>query len=109
MRQPKYSIRKDDQVMVTCGKDRGRTGRVARVIPSRGAVVVEKLNMIKRHTRPSALSRHGGIIEKEAPLNISNVAFLCSKCKVPVRLGKKTLKDGKKVRFCRKCGEVIDK
>jgi large subunit ribosomal protein L24 len=106
---PRYRIRKDDQVMVIRGKERGKTGRVTRVLPERGAVIIEKLNMVKRHQRPSQKHRHGGIIEKEAPINISNVMPICDKCKKQVRMGRKTMEDGKKVRYCKKCGEVLDR
>src|SRR3989304_4409244 len=70
---------------------------------------VKKLNMVKRHVKPSAKYKQGGIVEKEAPLSISNVMLICDKCKVPVRVGRKVLDDGKKVRCCKKCGEVMDK
>ncbi len=102
-----YKIRKDDQVMVITGREKGHTGKVSRVVPSKGLVYVEKLNMVKRHQKPSAKFKHGGIIEKEAPLNVSNVMLLCAKCKGPVRAGRKQLEDGSRVRFCRKCGEVF--
>jgi len=101
-------IRKDDQVMVMTGKEKGKTGKVARVAPGKGVVFIEKLNMVKRHQKPSAKYKHGGIIEKEAPIAISNVMMLCGKCKGPVRVGKKTDGD-KNVRVCKKCGEVFDK
>ena len=109
MPYPRYKIKKGDQVMVISGKEKGKTGKVSRVIPERGAVIVEKLNMVKRHVRPSPKYRHGGIIEKEAPIHISNVMIICEKCKGPVRVGKKILEDGGKVRYCKKCGEVIDR
>ncbi|MDP2688922.1 MAG: 50S ribosomal protein L24 [Deltaproteobacteria bacterium] len=101
-------IRKDDQVMVTTGKEKGKTGKVARVVPDKGVVYIEKVNMVKRHQRPSAKYKHGGIIEKEAPISISNVMLLCEKCKGPVRTGRKVDGD-KRVRFCKKCGEVLEK
>lgn len=101
-------IRKDDQVMVISGKEKGKTGKVLKVIPGKSAVLVDKLNMVKRHQKPSAKYKHGGIIEKEAPIHSSNVMLLCSKCKGPVRTGFKLLDDGKKVRFCKKCKEVIE-
>jgi large subunit ribosomal protein L24 len=106
---PRYKIRKDDQVMVVRGKERGKTGRVTRVLPERGTIIIEKLNIVKRHQRPSQKHRHGGIIEKEAPINISNVMLICDKCKKQVRMGRKTLEDGKKARYCKKCGEVLDR
>lgn len=102
-------IRKDDQIMVIAGKERGKTGKVTKVNPEKATVLVEKLNVVKRHQKPSQKYKHGGIIEKEAPIAISNVMLLCAKCKGPVRVGKKSLDDGKRVRFCKKCGEVLDK
>jgi large subunit ribosomal protein L24 len=102
-------IRRDDQIMVTSGREKGKTGKVMKVSPDKGTVLIEKLNMVKRHQKPSQKYKHGGIIEKEAPINISNVMLLCSKCKGPVRVGVKVLKDGKKTRFCKKCKEVLDK
>ncbi len=101
-------IRKDDQVMVISGKEKGKTGKVLRVIPEKNVVIVDKLNVVKRHQKPSAKYKHGGIIEKEAPIASSNVMLLCAKCKGPVKTGFKSLDDGKKVRFCKKCKEVIE-
>lgn len=102
-------IRKDDQIMVIAGREKGKTGKVMKVDPEKSKVYVEKLNMVKRHQKPSQKFKHGGIIEKEAPIAISNLMLLCEKCKGPVRVGKKLLEDGKRVRFCKKCGEVLDK
>lgn len=104
-----FKIRKDDQIMVMTGKERGKTGKVTRVNPEKETAMVEKLNMVKRHQKPSAKHKHGGIIEKEAPIAISNLMILCEKCKGPVRSGMKMLETGKKVRYCKKCGEVLDK
>jgi len=104
----KYRIRSNDEVIVITGRDKGARGKVTRVLPEKGKVVVSKVNMIKRHTKASQTSG-GGIIEREAPLEISNVQFFCPKCDAGVRLGIKTLEDGRKVRTCRKCGEVLDK
>lgn len=101
-------IRRDDEVQVIAGKDKGSRGKVIRVMTDKGRVLVSKVNLIKRHTKPSQAGR-GGIIEREAPLALSNVQFYCPKCKVGVRLGFKTLEDGRKVRFCRKCAEVVDR
>ncbi|MCK4739602.1 MAG: 50S ribosomal protein L24 [Deltaproteobacteria bacterium] len=102
-------IRKEDQVMVMCGKSKGKTGKISSVQISRGKVIVEKLNMVKRHQKPNDKFRQGGIIEKEAPIDISNVMLICNKCKGPVRVGIKFLDDDKKVRYCKKCDEVLDK
>lgn len=103
----KTRIRRDDEVIVIAGRDKGARGKVIRVLPAEGSILVSKVNMIKRHTRQTQVSA-GGIIEKEAPLEISNVQYFCSVCKTGVRLGAKTLEDGRKVRTCRKCGEVLD-
>ena len=103
----KTRIRRDDEVVVVAGRDKGTRAKVIRVMPQEGSVLVAKVNMIKRHTRQSQVSA-GGIIEKEAPMAISNVQYYCSKCESGVRLGVKTLEDGRKVRTCRKCDEVLD-
>jgi len=100
-------IRRDDEVVVIAGRDKGARGKVIKVLRADGSVLVAKVNMIKRHTRQTQNSS-GGIIEKEAPLNISNVQYFCAKCKTGVRLGVKSLEDGRKVRTCRSCGEVLD-
>ena len=104
-----FKIRKDDQIMVVTGKESGKTGKVLRVNPEKATVVIDKLNVVKKHQKPSAKFKHGGIIEKEAPMAISNVMLICEKCKGPVRVGKKVLEGGKKVRYCKKCGEVMDR
>jgi large subunit ribosomal protein L24 len=104
-----YHIKKDDFVKVIAGKDRGKRGKVLRVFPHEGRVTVERINMIKRHTRPTQKVQQGGIIEREGKLHISNVMLVCTKCDRGVRIGHKFLEDGKKVRMCRRCGEVLDK
>ncbi len=109
MQTIKYKIKKDDQVMIIKGKEQGKTGRVIKIDPVKGRVLIEKLNMVKKHAKPSQKHKEGGIIEKEAPLVVSNVMLICDKCKGPVRVGRKILDDGKKVRYCKKCGEVLEK
>lgn len=104
----KLHFKKDDQAIVIAGKEKGKSGKILRMISKKECVLIEKVNLVKRHSRPSAKNRQGGIIEKEAPIHISNVMILCSKCNSPVRIGRKTLEDGKKVRYCKKCGEFID-
>jgi large subunit ribosomal protein L24 len=101
-------LKKNDTVMVITGKDRGKKGRVRRALPKNSKVVVEGLNMIKRHSRARRAARQAGIVELEAPLNASNVMLVFDKFKKPTRVGIKTLEDGRKVRFCRVCQEVID-
>ena len=103
-----YRIKKNDSVMVITGKDKGKTGKVLRINRKTDRIVVEKVNMIKRHVKPSQKTK-GGIMERENPIAVSNVMIYCDKCSKPVRVGKKFLEDGKKVRYCRKCEEVIDK
>lgn len=105
----KAHVKKGDSVMVIAGKDKGKKGKVLRVVPSTGRVVVEGVNMIKKHQRPGGKVMQGGIIDKEAPLALSNVQVICSKCGDSVRTGKKELEDGKMVRVCAKCGEVLDR
>jgi large subunit ribosomal protein L24 len=101
-------IRKNDSVIVIGGKERGKTGKVLRVLPDRDAVVIERLNMVKRHTKPRGPQQPGGIVEKEAAIHASNIMILCDKCNAPVRVGHKTLADGKKIRICRRCNEALD-
>jgi large subunit ribosomal protein L24 len=102
-------IRKNDKVMVTSGREKGKIGTVLKVIPQKDRAVVEKLNMLKRHTKPGGKSAQGGIIEREAPIHVSNLMLVCGKCAEPARVGRKILEDGSKVRFCKKCGEILDK
>lgn len=102
-------IRKNDKVMVISGREKGKIGTVLTVITKKERAIVEKLNMVKRHTRPGGKAAKGGIVEKEAPIHISNLMLVCGKCAEAVRVGRKVLEDGSKVRFCKKCGEVLDK
>ena len=102
-----WRLRKNDTVMVIKGRDRGKTGKVLRVLPNQGRVVVERLNMVKRHTKPRGAASPGGIVEKEAPLSISNVMILCDRCNAPVRVGIKLAADGSRSRICRRCRDVL--
>lgn len=101
-------IRKNDSVMVIAGRERGKTGKVLRVIPSKQAAVIERVNLVKRHARARGPQQPSGIIEKEAPIHISNLMVMCDKCNAPVRVGRKILADGEKLRVCRRCDEAID-
>ncbi len=105
----KLHVKKDDMVMIIAGKDKGKSGKVTRVFPAKGRIVVESLNMVKRHSRPTRANQEGGIVEKEAPINASNVLLLCGACNKPARTGMRTLEDGTKARFCKKCNEILDK
>ncbi|MBE9482811.1 MAG: 50S ribosomal protein L24 [Chloroflexi bacterium] len=101
-------IRKNDTVLVIAGKDKGKKGKVRFVYPKDERMLVDGVNFIKRHTRARGAVRQAGIIELEAPVHVSNVMLICSKCNHPTRIGFRFLTDGKKVRVCRSCGEVID-
>ena len=101
-------IKKNDKVMVLVGKEKGKIGSVLKVDAEKGRVIVEKLNMVKRHTRAGGRSAQGGIIEKEAPIHVSNLMLVCNKCAESTRIGKQILEDGSRVRVCRKCGELLD-
>jgi len=101
-------IRKNDSVMVIAGKERGKTGKVLRVLTDKGTVIVERLNIVKRHTKPRGPQQSGGIVEKEAAIHASNIMIMCDKCNAPVRIGRKILTDGKKIRICRRCQEALE-
>ncbi|MFQ5949407.1 MAG: 50S ribosomal protein L24 [Nitrospiria bacterium] len=105
----KTRIRKGDLVRVTAGKEKGKEGKVLQVLYEKESVVVERLNLVKKHTRPSQKSPQGGIIEKEGRMHLSNVMLVCGNCNKPARIGTKSLADGKKMRTCHRCGEVLDK
>ncbi|MDY6862119.1 MAG: 50S ribosomal protein L24 [Thermodesulfobacteriota bacterium] len=100
-------IKKDDQVIVLSGKDKGKIGKVIKVIPKKEKILLEKVNIVKRHTRPGANVK-GGILEKESPLHVSKLMIICSKCNKPTRVKRKFLESGEKVRICRKCKEIIE-
>jgi large subunit ribosomal protein L24 len=103
-------IRKNDTVLVTAGRDRGKRGRVLRVLPANNRLLVEGVNIIKRHTRPNPQRNiKGGIVEREASLHASNVQLVCPECGKMTRVGHRILNDGRKIRICRKCEGVVDK
>ena len=108
MLKAKCQIKKDDKVRIIAGKDRGKIGKVLKVHHKKNRILVEHVNMVKRHTRPTDKNRQGGIVEGESPIHQSNVMLLCNKCMAPVRIQMKHLEDGKKIRICRKCEELID-
>ena len=105
---PRYRIRKGDEVMVIAGKDRGKRGKVLRVLRTDGRVMVEKLNLLKKHMRPGRETK-GGIVEQEGPLSISNVLLMCPHCVRPTRIGTRILEDGHHLRYCKRCDEVVDR
>ena len=101
-------VRKGDQVVVIAGKEKGKRGRVLRLVSDKGRVVIERVNMVKRHTRPRGPQQTGGIVEKEAPIPLSNLMLMCDKCNAPVRIGHKDTTGEGKARVCRRCGDPLD-
>jgi large subunit ribosomal protein L24 len=102
-------IRKNDTVMVITGREKGKTGKVLRVIREKNRVVIERLHMVKRHQKPRNQQGAGGVVEKEASVDLSNVMLMCDRCNAPARIGSRRLDDGSGIRTCRRCGEAIDK
>jgi large subunit ribosomal protein L24 len=102
-------VRKGDTVMVVAGKERGKRGKVLRVFPEKNRVLVERINMIKKHQRPTQKLRQGGVIEREGSIHLSNVMLVDPSGDKPTRVGMKALADGRKVRVAKKSGELIDK
>jgi large subunit ribosomal protein L24 len=109
MKYSSFHIRKNDLVQVLSGKEKGKTGKVLQVFPKRERVVVEKVNFVKRHSRPSGRTRQGGIIQKEAPLHVSKVLLVCPKCNEGQRMGTKVMEDGHKALVCKACGELTER
>ncbi|MDJ0815930.1 MAG: 50S ribosomal protein L24 [Desulfobacterales bacterium] len=108
MKADKCYIKKDDKVKVIVGKDKGKIGKVLKVDRKKGGILVEKINIVKRHSKPTQQNRQGGIVEKEMPIQWSNVMVMCGKCVKPARVKMQRLEDGKKIRACVKCGEALD-
>lgn len=104
----RMNIKRDDRVVVLSGKDRGQIGRVLAVFPEAGSLLVERVNLIKRHTKSGGYRQQGGIIEREAPIDVSNVMLICPRCNRQARTYSKKLETGFRVRMCRKCQEVVD-
>jgi large subunit ribosomal protein L24 len=101
-------IKKNDNVLVTAGKEKGKRGRVIAVYPRENRVLIEKLNMIKRHTRPNQQLRQGGIVEKESPISAANVKLICAKCDKPTSITRKAQGDGVRVRVCKACDATLE-
>lgn len=108
MAQVKFRIRRNDIVKVIRGRDRGKVGKVIRVMPDKQKIIVEKVNIVKRHVKPSNVNPQGGIIEKETPVFITNVMIMCDKCNRAVRVGYRKTEAGEKFRFCKSCDEIIE-
>lgn len=109
MNDKTFHIKKDDQVKVLTGKEKGKTGKILKVLYKKESAVVEKLNFVKRHTKAGGQNKQGGIMEKEAPIKMANLQVMCNKCNKPVRIKHKFLENNKKTRVCGKCGEILDK
>ena len=105
---PKSMVRKGDTVVVIAGKDRGKSGKVLSVSRLDRKITIEKINIIKRHTKPNQQNRQGGILEREAPIHLSNVMIYCTTCQKPTRMGSQTLADGSRTRVCRKCHQPVE-
>jgi len=104
----KFKIKSGDTVQVITGDHKGSEGKVLKVLTDKSKAIVDGVNMVKKHTKPSAQNPQGGIVEKEAPIHISNVMIVCNKCADPTRMGMRQLEDGSKVRICKKCKEPMD-
>jgi len=102
-------VHREDTVLILAGRDSGKKGRVIRVFPDKNKALVEKINMVKRHTRPNQQLPQGGIQEKEAQIHVSNLQVVCAKCGKATRVAQKVLASGQKARSCKKCGEILDK
>jgi large subunit ribosomal protein L24 len=101
-------LQANDNVLIAKGRDRGKRGRITRVLPDKSRAIVEGMNVVKRHQKPTGAFRQGGIIEKELSVSVANLKFFHEQCDSPSRLGVSSLPDGTKVRICKKCGEVIE-
>jgi large subunit ribosomal protein L24 len=101
-------LRKDDTVMVIAGRERGKTGKILRILPEKNRVLIERVNMVKRHVKPRGVQQPGGIQEKEASIHLSNVVPICGRCNKPTRVGHRRLADGGGVRICKRCDEALD-
>lgn len=109
MTKARVSIKRNDRVVVIAGKEKGKRGKVLVVLPEKERVIVERVNFVKRHQRPTQKVKQGGIIEREGSLHISNVMLVCGKCDKPARTSVQVLADGRRARVCRKCNEIVDK
>ncbi len=108
-KRPRLHVKKGDTVLVLSGKDRGKRGKVIRVVPDEQRVVVEGVNVVKKHVKPTRRMMQGGIVEQEAPIASAKVMVICPRCNEPTRLGRAELEDGRRVRVCKKCGEQVDR
>ena len=108
METMKIRLKKDDKVKILTGKDKGKIGKVLKVVKKTNRVIIENINVVKVHQRPTQANPQGGIVDKNMPLHISNLMIMCNSCVKPTRIGMKQLEDGKRVRICKKCSQQID-
>lgn len=109
MSQRKIALKKGDNVLVICGEDKGKSGKIIDIVPKKDKVIIEGVRFLKKHMKPTQKSPQGGIVNQEGTIHLSNVKLICNKCNKPTRIKKDVTKEGKKVRICKKCGEIIDK
>jgi len=105
----KIGFKKGDKVLIIIGEDKGKKGKIVRIFPKKTQVIVEGVNFLKKHSKPTQKSPQGGIIKQEGVLQTSNVRLICNKCNKPTAIRRERIKEGKRVRVCKKCGEIIDK
>jgi large subunit ribosomal protein L24 len=108
METMKTKIKKDDKVKVLTGKDKGKIGKVLRIVKKTNRVVIENINVVKANQRPTQANPQGGIVEKNMPVHVSNLMIMCNSCVKPTRISMKLLEDGKRVRICKQCNQQID-
>ncbi len=105
----KPKIKKKDNVLIICGEDKGKNGKIIEIFPKKNKVLIEGVNLLKKHMKPTQKSPQGGIVRQEGPIHLSNIRLVCNKCNKPTNIKQEITKEGKKVRVCKKCGEIIDK
>ena len=105
----KVSLKKGDKVVVISGEDKGKSGKIIDIFPKDMKVIIEGVNFLKKHNKPTQKNPQGGVVNQEGPINLSNVKLICNKCNKPTKIKKDSTKEGKKIRICKKCGEIIDK
>ncbi len=105
----KTKLKKKDNVLIICGEDKGKSGKIIEIFPNKNRLIIEGINLVKKHMKPTQKTPQGGIIRQEGPIHISNVRLVCNKCNKPTSTNNGKTKEGKKVRVCKKCGEIIDK
>ncbi|MDD3030920.1 MAG: 50S ribosomal protein L24 [Candidatus Caldatribacteriota bacterium] len=109
MQKGKVALKKGDNVLVISGEDKGKKGKIIDIFPNKKEIIVEGVNFLKKHMKPTQKSPQGGIVKQEGPIHLSNVRLVCNKCSKPTNIKRDVTKEGSKVRVCKKCGEIIDK